>query len=94
MGMTLAGTLSVLWAIIREEAPPEKLGTALGLINPAPFLGVATFQPLTGYLLDRAGRVSGAFTPAAYQNAFTLCLASIFVAFMISFILLKKKNQG
>jgi len=94
MGMTLAGTLSVLWAIVREEAPQEKLGTALGLINPAPFLGVATFQPLTGYLLDRAGKVAGAFTPAAYQNAFILCLASMFVALVISFVLLKKKNQG
>jgi sugar phosphate permease len=94
MGMMLAGTLSVLWAIVREEAPPEKLGTALGLINPAPFLGVATFQPLTGYLLDRAGKVSGAFTPAAYQNAFTLCLASIFVALMISLVFLKKRNRG
>jgi MFS family permease len=94
MGMMLAGTLSVLWAIVREEAPPEKLGTALGLINPAPFLGVATFQPLTGYLMDRAGRVARAFTPAAYQNAFILCLASIFLAFMISLIIMKKKNQG
>lgn len=94
MGMMLAGTLSVLWAIVREEAPPEKLGTALGLINPAPFLGVATFQPLTGYLLDRGGKVAGAFTPAAYQNAFTLCLASMFVALAISFVLLKKENQG
>jgi MFS family permease len=92
MGMMLSGTLSVVWAIVREEAPPEKLGTALGLINPAPFLGVATFQPLTGYLMDRAGRVAGAFTPAAYQNAFTLCLAAIFVAFMISLVILKKKN--
>jgi predicted MFS family arabinose efflux permease len=92
MGMMLSGTLSVVWGIVREEAPPEKLGTALGLINPAPFLGVATFQPLTGYLMDRAGRVAGAFTPAAYQNAFTLCLAAIFVAFMISLVVLKKKN--
>ena len=94
MGMMMAGTLSVMWAIVREEAPQEKLGTALGLINPAPFLGVATLQPLTGYLLDRAGKVSGAFTPAAYQNAFTLCLASIFVALMISLVFLKKRNRG
>jgi MFS family permease len=92
MGMMLSGTLSVVWVIVREEAPPEKLGTAMGLINPAPFLGVATFQPLTGYLMDRAGRVAGAFTPAAYQNAFILCLAAIFVAFMISLVFLKKKR--
>jgi sugar phosphate permease len=93
MGMMLAGTLSVVWAIVREEAPQEKLATALGLINPAPFLGVATVQPLTGYLMDRAGRVDGAFTPAAYQNAFSLCLGSIFVAFMISLCFLKKEKE-
>jgi MFS family permease len=93
MGMMLAGTLSVVWAIVREEAPQENLATALGLINPAPFLGVATVQPLTGYLMDRAGRVDGAFTPAGYQNAFSLCLGSIFVAFMISLCFLKKEKE-
>ena len=94
MGMMMAGTLSVLWAIVREEAPQEKLGTALGLINPAPFLGVATLQPLTGYLMDQAGRVAGAFSPAAYRNAFALCMASMFVALMISLVVLRRKNKG
>jgi hypothetical protein len=55
---------------------------------------VATFLPLTGYLMDRAGKVAGAFTPAAYRDAFTLCLASLFVALMLSWVLLRKRNQG
>ena len=32
------------------------MGLTAGLLNPAPFLGVAVFQVLTGAILDRAGR--------------------------------------
>jgi MFS family permease len=92
MGMMLAGTLAVVWAIVWEESPPERMGTAMGLLNPAPFLGVATFQPITGYLMDRVGKIGGAFPLEAYQNAFTLCFVSIFAAMGLSFLLWKKKN--
>jgi MFS family permease len=91
MGMMLAGTLAVVWAIVREESPPEKLGTAMGLLNPAPFLGVATFQPLTGYIMDRSGKSGGSFSLEAYQNAFSLCLVSILAATMLSLLLWKRK---
>jgi MFS family permease len=94
MGMMLAGTLSLVWNIIREESPPERMGTAMGLLNPAPFLGVATFQPLTGYLMDRVGKVGGAFPFQAYQNAFLLCLSSMGIAMLISILLWKRKFEG
>ncbi len=87
MGASLAGTLSILWAIIREVSAPERLGTVMGLVNPAPFLGVAIFQPATGYLMDRVGKTGGAFPIEAYQNAFGLCLASLSIAFIISLFL-------
>ena len=94
MGMTLAGTISLVWSIVREEAPPEKLGTAMGLLNPAPFLGVATFQPLTGYLMDRVGKSGGVFPFEAYQHAFGLCLSSISISLVISFFLIRKRERG
>ena len=94
MGMMLAGTLAVVWAIVREESPPERMGTAMGLLNPAPFLGVAGFQPLTGYLMDRVGKTGGAFPVEAYRDAFTLCLISISVAMGLSFFLWKRKGSG
>ncbi len=94
MGMMVAGTLAVVWTIVREEAPPGKMGTFMGWLNPAPFLGVATFQPLTGYLMDRVGRTGGAFPFAAYQNAFILCFSSLTVAAVISFFLWKKGKSG
>lgn len=92
MGMMLAGTLAVVWAIVREESPAERLGTAMGLLNPAPFLGAAIFQPLTGYIMDRSGKTAGAFSAEAYQNAFALCFVSIFAAMAMSFFLWKKKK--
>jgi len=87
MGATLAGTLSILWAIIREVSAPERLGTVMGLVNPAPFLGVAIFQPAAGYLMDRIGKTGAGFPFEAYQNAFGLCLASLSIAFIISLFL-------
>ena len=90
MGTMMAGTLSFFWAIVREVSPGQKLGTVMGFMNPAPFLGVAAFQPLTGFLMDRVGKIGGAFPFEAYQSAFALCLGAISVAFVISLI----ENRG
>ena len=86
MGTVMAGTLSLFWAIVREVSPAEKLGTIMGFMNPAPFLGVALFQPLTGFLMDRVGRIGDAFPFEAYQNAFALCLGAVSAAFIVSVI--------
>ncbi len=93
MGMTLAGTLSLIWSIVREESPLERLGTTMGFLNPAPFLGVAAFQPLSGYLMDRVGRNGGAFPFEAYQQAFGLCLFSLTVSLVISLSLIRRKER-
>ena len=90
MGAAFAGTLSIFWAIVREVSAPERLGTVMGLVNPFPFLGVAIFQPATGYLMDRVGKTGSGFPIQAYQNAFGLCLASLSVAFLISLFLGKR----
>ena len=94
MGMGLAGTLSLVWALIREVSPPERLGTVMGLINPAPFLGAAIFQPLTGYLMDRVGKIGGAFPFEAYRQAFSLSLFSVALSLTVSLILGRKKGLG
>jgi len=86
MGTVMAGTLSFFWAIVREVSPGEKLGTVMGFMNPAPFLGVALFQPLTGFLMDRVGKIGGAFPFEAYQHAFALCLGAVSAAFIISLV--------
>ena len=86
MGTVMAGALSLYWAIVREVSPGEKLGTVMGFMNPAPFLGVALFQPLTGFLMDRVGKIGGAFPFEAYQHAFALCFGAVSAAFIISLV--------
>jgi sugar phosphate permease len=93
MGMVMATTLSLVWSIIREVSPAERLGTVMGWINPAPFLGIAIFQPITGYLMDRVGKIGGAFPLQAYQNAFTLCLIAVFIAFIFSLLLPRMRKS-
>jgi sugar phosphate permease len=93
MGTTLSGILSLIWSIVREESSSERLGMTMGFLNPAPFLGVAAFQPLSGYLMDRVGKSGGAFPFEAYQQAFGLCLSSLAVSLLISFLLLRKKER-
>jgi MFS family permease len=89
MGTVMAGTLSLYWVIVREVSPPGKLGTVMGFINPAPFLGVAILQPLTGLLMDRVGKIGGGFPFEAYQHAFGLCLGAVATAFIISLFINK-----
>jgi sugar phosphate permease len=89
MGAVMAGTLSLYWAIVREVSPAGKLGTVMGFINPAPFLGVALLQPLTGFLMDRVGKIGGGFPFEAYQHAFGLCLGAVATAFIISLFINK-----
>jgi hypothetical protein len=52
------------------------------LVNLFPFAGGALFQPLLGYVLERAGRVDGVFTLAGYEQAFRI----LFVCGLISFL--------
>ena len=48
-----AFTLS--WAAVKEVNPPALSGTAMAVVNTGVFLGAAIYQPLVGWVLDRAG---------------------------------------
>lgn len=73
MGAFAGGFATSLWALVNETTPPGILGSVSGLLNTAPFLGVAAMQLITGYLLDRAGQVDGAYAPKAFESAFLFC---------------------
>jgi sugar phosphate permease len=90
MGATTGGWVPTLWALARETASTEIMGLFSGLLNPAPFLGVALFQILTGAILDRVGRINEVYPPVAFQNAFWVCALTAAVCLLLSFIL---KNQ-
>jgi len=74
MGVLAGGFATALWALVNETTPREILGGVSGLLNTAPFLGVAAMQVITGHLLDRAGQVNGTYPPEAFKAAFFACL--------------------
>lgn len=84
MGVTIGGFISSIWGIIREITPAERLGLTSGIINPAPFLGVAVFQVLTGNIIDRAGRVGELYTLSGFKSAFLLCLVGVIICLVLS----------
>ena len=87
MGALNGGWLSVLWALVRESTSAETMGFISGVMNPAPFFGIAVFQVLTGAVLDHVGRINGAYPPEAFQMAFWVCTLTAAGCLVLSIIL-------
>lgn len=87
MGAMTGGWLSVLWALIREITSTEAMGFISGVMNPAPFFGIAVFQVLTGAVLDHVGSISGAYPPEAFQMAFWVCTLAAIACLLLSFMI-------
>ncbi|MEE9121924.1 MAG: MFS transporter [Syntrophobacteria bacterium] len=85
MGMATGGFISILWGIVQETTPWEILGLTSGMLNPAPFFGVAAFQVLTGAILGQAGRVGDSYPLSGFRNAFFVCLLGILICLVLSF---------
>ncbi len=92
MGIATGGFISTLWGIVQETTPSEILGLTSGMLNPAPFLGVAVFQVLTGAILNRAGRVGDLYPLSGFRNAFLLCLFGIAICLGLSVCLRRSKG--
>ncbi len=90
MGIVIGGFISTVWGIIRETTPAERLGLTSGILNPAPFLGVAAFQVLTGNIIDRAGRAGDLYPLAGFKSAFSVCLAGATACLVLSFFVKSK----
>ena len=90
MGMLIGGFISIVWGIIRDTTPNERLGLTSGLLNPSPFLGVAVFQVVTGRILDHAGQVGGLYPVSGFKTAFWVCLAGIVVCLVFSLFVKKE----
>ena len=87
MGITTGGFISTLWGIVQDVMPSEILGMISGMLNPAPFFGVAAFQVLTGAVLGRTARVGDLYPLAGFRNAFLICLFAIVICLVLSFYL-------
>lgn len=67
MGITISSVGTIAIVTTRELFPLRIAGTAMGMMNVFPFIGGVLFQPLLGYILDKAGKIHGAYTPSAYR---------------------------
>jgi MFS family permease len=71
MGLCAAG-FTLTWALAKEVNPHELSGMATSLVNTGIFLGTAIYQPLIGWMLDRASVGRGAYVLADYRYALAL----------------------
>lgn len=67
MGITISSVGTIAIVTTSELFPLRIAGTAMGMMNVFPFIGGVLFQPLLGYILDKAGKIHGAYTPSAYR---------------------------
>jgi sugar phosphate permease len=70
----------------KELFPIEITGTATGLVNVFPFAGGAVFQPIVGHILERYGKIEGAFTLAGYRAGFQVLLLAAIVALVAALL--------
>lgn len=84
LGIFSSAVVVIGFITTKELFPVQMAGTATGLVNLFPFAGGAVFQPLLGYVLEKGGRVEGAFTVAAYRQAFLVLFACGVIAFLAS----------
>jgi sugar phosphate permease len=90
LGLLTGGFVSIFWALIKEATAAPVLGLTLGMMNPAPFLGVAAFQVITGKILDQAGQTDGLYSLTGFRHAFMVCLAANLVCLVLGFLLRKE----
>ncbi|MFH1240927.1 MAG: MFS transporter [Pseudomonadota bacterium] len=92
MGAATGGFGTTLWTLVRETTPAPVFGTISGLLNPFPFLGVALLQVWTGAILDRTAGQTGNYPPAAFSDAFLVCLIIVTTCLILS-LLFRKRIQ-
>jgi MFS family permease len=94
MGTMIGGFISTTWAIVRETTPAHRLGLTSGVLNPAPFLGVAVFQLVTGAILDRTHPVNGLYPLSGFRSAFAICLAGALVCLVLMLFIRSRRDAA
>jgi len=88
IGVCGGGSIPLFMTMTKELFPEWLGGTALGLMNPAAFFATALFQPFSGYLMDRIGKLeTGAYPFEAYQDIFVMFLIFYGISILALFFL-------
>ncbi len=82
MGVTISSVGIVAIVSAKELFPGEIAGTSMGMINLFPFIGAIIFQPLMGFVLDRAGMVQGVHPMYAYRQMLWIYFITAVFAFL------------
>jgi sugar phosphate permease len=64
-----AAAFTLSWASVKEVNPPALAGTAMAVVDTGVFLGPTIYQPVVGWVLDRAGFRAGIAVLAACSLA-------------------------
>ena len=94
-----AGGQTVSFAVVKENNPPEFVGTASGFNNLSVVLGGALFQPLVGYILQHTNLwhvVNGAhvYSVASYQIALVVMPICFLASLLIANFILKESHPA
>jgi len=94
IGALQGSAVNLCFTVVRLSIPAPMLGRVMGWLNTSSFIGAAVFQVLTGWFMDRVGRIgAGGFPPAAYRNAFMLLLAVSALSFIMVFALREPSDK-
>lgn len=83
------GVMPLSIVMITELFPLRMIGAVTGSANTFPFIGIALFQIIFGYLLDRFGLIGVVdgiriFSGSSYQLGLTFCFVSLIFATLIA----------
>lgn len=92
MGLVAGGFISLTWGVVRDNTPEDVMGLTSGLLNPAPFFGVAVFQVLTSAILDTGGDQATGILD--FKNAFYVCLLASVICLGLSFFIRKTNGSA
>lgn len=92
-----AGGQTVSFAVVKDNNPPELVGTASGFNNLAVLIGGAVFQPLVGVFLNHSNdwvMVSGVtiYTIESFNHALIVVPACFLISFLIVIFGLKETH--
>ncbi len=94
-----AGGQTVSFAVVKENNPPEFVGTASGFNNLSVLIGGAIFQPLVGYLLQHSNSwrlVNGVhvYSLESYQKALLVMPLCFLASLLIAAFALKESHPA
>ena len=92
-GAGAGGCLPIYFTVTKELFPPWLMGTAVGLMNPAAFLGAALYQPFSGFLLNKLSTADSVVYPLeSYRTLLIVFLLSFIAAYIATALLSNPKG--